>query len=75
MSLSPYFFSSLDRRPDFVDSADLHPRMETPPVWHPLDIEPIKSVEDDHPWLWTLYAAVMTLAILASAAWPYWITP
>ena len=73
--MSPYFFSSIAdeyRRPDFVDSAQLHPRMETPPVWAPLEREvPVEYPPGE--WVW--WVAVVALAVLASAVWPYWVMP
>lgn len=31
-------------------------------------IKPIKTVEQDHPWLWLLFAATVVLTIAISAA-------
>ena len=79
MSINVYSFAYLAesyRRPDFVDSAQLHPRMETPPVWQPLADEiAAREVPVEYPegeWIW--WAAAVALGVLASAAWPYWIT-
>ena len=70
---SPYFFSSLDRRPDFVDSAALHPRMETPPVWAELEREEVD--EAISPMEWVLFVVGFAAAVIGSYVWPYWIAP
>ena len=37
--------------------------------------EPIKTDEEESPWLWLLYAVAVVGSIAASSVWPYWITP
>lgn len=67
---SPYFFSSLDRRPDFVDSAQLHPRMETPPVWADLEREePVEYPPGE--WVWSAIALILILAVCATFPGPW----
>lgn len=62
-----YSFAHLAERPDFVDSATLHPKMETPPIWQPLadELESRRMTEEypDKWWVWPLVTFVCTVAV------------
>lgn len=73
----------LARRPDFVDSCDLHPPLPdestcaAQEAGHP-DLRPQQfEVVDDRitSFEWCLFVAAGLLAIVASFLSPYWITP
>lgn len=80
---SPYYFSSIadevraKHRPDFVDSALLHPPLpDESTCAASIDTAAAREVPVEYPpgeWRWWL--AVVALAALASAVWPHWVTP
>lgn len=81
---SPYLFRDIvahtraaTQRPDFVDSRTLHAQADDIPVPAPrfLPIQPIPTLEDEHPWLIDLYVWAGVAAVLMSAAYPYWVQP
>lgn len=59
MKNSPYYFTSVA---DEIRTAD------KPPITTPMEAEYPAG------W-WVIYAAAIVLSILASAIWPYWVTP
>lgn len=83
-TISPYLFRDIlaqarhaSQRPDFVDSRTLHAQASTsvPPAADFAPIQPIPTLEDQHPWLVNLYVCIGIAAVLLSASYPYWVQP
>lgn len=67
----------LARRPDFVDSCDLHPPLPDESTCAAQEAAPAFEVVDDRitSFEWCLFVAAGLLAIVGSFLRPYWITP
>lgn len=60
MKNSPYYFTSV--------ANEIRTAADEPPIPPPMEAEYPAG------W-WVIYAAAIVLSILASAIWPYWVTP
>jgi hypothetical protein len=81
---SPYLFRDVvanaraaAQRLDFVDSRALHAAADdtAPPAVDFAPIQPLPTLEDQHPWLIDLYVWAGVAAVMLSAAYPYWVQP